>query len=105
MYAPRVRRCLARILLALALVFTQLGGMAHALSHVGADSDTKHYPADGSKSCSLCQAFSASSAVGPPSAPLAIRSDADHALVQSEAWSAVTLDSHWFFARGPPATS
>ena len=97
------RRVLVRLLLSLALVFTQLGGMAHAISHIGADPGTKHYPADGDKGCALCQAFSAAAAAAPPTVPPALLPEADHVRPQGEPWSAVTLDAHWFFARGPPA--
>jgi len=84
------------------LVFSQLGGMAHAVSHFGADADTKHLPADRTKNCSVCQAFSAASAVAPPAASPAPLTDAEHVLRQSESWSAATLDSFSTFARGPP---
>ena len=51
-------RLLARTLLAFALISSQVGGLTHAASHFGANSDTKHFPGDKGKSCSVCQAFS-----------------------------------------------
>jgi len=93
---------LVRIFLAFALAFTQLGAMVHALSHVRAESDAKHFPGDTSQACPVCQAFSAAGAVAPPAAPPAALADAEHVLRQSEPWSAATLDSFFTFARGPP---
>jgi hypothetical protein len=97
-----VRRIFARLFLAFALAFTQLGATVHAFSHVGAASDTKHFPGDTGQNCPICHAFSAASAVAPPSAPIPALLDADHVLHQREAWSAVALDSFFTFARGPP---
>jgi hypothetical protein len=97
-----VRRYLARVFLAFALAFTQLGATVHALSHVETHSGTKHYPGDTGQNCPICHAFSASGALAPPSAPTPTLLDAKHVLHQREAWSAVALDSFFTFARGPP---
>jgi hypothetical protein len=99
-----VRRFILRIFLAFALAFTQLGATVHALSHVGAASDTKHYPGDTGQNCPICHAFSAASAVAPPAADLPTLLDADHVQWDGETWPAVTLDSFGFYARGPPST-
>lgn len=96
------RRLLARLLLAFALAFTQLGGMVHAVSHVGTDSDSKHFPGDDAKHCSICQAFSASGAVAPPASTLTTLLDADHVLSRGESWSAVGFESLQPSARDPP---
>ena len=96
-------RLLARTLLAFALISSQVGGLTHAASHFGANSDTKHFPGDKGKSCSVCQAFSASGAAAPSAAPPSTQLGADHVLSQGEAWSAaVTLDPSWSYARAPP---
>ena len=97
-----VRRAMVRIFLAFALAFTQLGATVHALSHVDAPSDTKHHPGDTGQNCPICHAFSAAGAVAPPAAAPTTVLDADHVLWHGEPWSAVTLDSFWFHARGPP---
>jgi hypothetical protein len=97
-----VRPILARFFLAFALAFTQLGATVHAFSHIGAEANSKHYPGDTGQNCPICHAFSAASAVAPPSAPLPTLFDTDHVLWQHDAWSPVTLESFWFYARGPP---
>jgi hypothetical protein len=97
-----VRRILARLFLAFALAFTQLGATVHALSHVDAQSGTKHYPGDTGQNCPICHAFSAASALAPPSAPPPTLFDAEHVLSQSDSWAPVTLDSFFTYARGPP---
>jgi hypothetical protein len=97
-----VRRILAPLFLAFALAFTQLGATMHALSHVDAQSGTKQHPGDTGESCPICHAFSAASALAPPSAPPQALLDADHVLWHGESWASVTLDSFFTYARGPP---
>jgi hypothetical protein len=98
----RVRRYLARLFLGFALAFTQLGATVHALSHVEAPSGTKHYPGDTGQNCPICHAFSAASALAPPSAPAATPLETEHVQQQREPWFAAALDSFFTFARGPP---
>lgn len=96
------RRFIARLLLAFALAFTQLGGMAHAVSHIGPDSDSKHYPGDNTKHCSICQAFSAAGSVAPPASLPTTLLDADHVLSQGDSWWVVAFKPPRPSARDPP---
>jgi hypothetical protein len=96
------RRLVARLLLAFALAFTQFGGIAHAVSHIGPESDSKHFPGDDSKHCSICQAFSAASSVAPPASPQTTLLDTEHVLSQGDAWSVVAFAPPRPSARDPP---
>lgn len=100
-----VRRTLLGLSLAFALAFTQLGATVHALSHVGAEPGSKHYPADTGKNCPICHAFSATGAAAPAAAPVTADLDAEQVQWQRAPWAALTLDSNWSYARGPPRPS
>lgn len=96
------RRLIARLLLAFALAFTQFGGIAHAVSHIGPESDSKHFPGDDTKHCSICQAFSAAGSVAPPACPQTTLLDTDHVLSEGDAWSVVAFEPPRPSARDPP---
>lgn len=53
-----LRRALAHLMLACALLFAQQGGFAHELSHFARDSSQTHKPLPHSKACEQCASYS-----------------------------------------------